>query len=395
MQLRSKAIKSESNGTLATQELGVGEARKVFHLLTEGLYKDPIGSIIRELVSNAVDSHTDASTDRAIDVQLPSDFDPQFSVRDYGVSMSPEQIDAVYRNLTASTKDDRDDVIGAFGIGSKTPLAYTDSFSITTFLDGVKRSYSVYMEQGDIPSIDLMFEGKTDEDNGVLVSVPVLSSDIYVWRRSANSQLAFMTADLNVYSNGSAFEFQKFEGARTVGDVEIGGHPSLPSGFYVVQGGVGYRLDNNFTDNLTDADEDVREFMDTVHDIAALRFNIGEIDVASTRENIKYTKRTLNNIRDKIASAVEEVKKSLDSGQFDFGDAELHAEEWCSMYIDGPDVGASWDRFELEQDEAEIQAKGLDESGNLELKVSVGPVKGSVLISKEMWKAIGEKFENE
>jgi len=76
-----------------------------------------------------------------------------------------------------------------------------------------------------------------------------------------------------------------------------------------------------------------------------------------------------------------------------FQEAELKAEEWCSMYIDGPDVGASWDRFELEQDEAGIHAKGVDERGELEIKVNVGPVKGSVYISKEMWEDIGKKFK--
>lgn len=31
--------------------------------------------------------------------------------------------------------------------------------------------------------------------------------------------------------------------------------------------------------------------------------------------------------------------------QEDIDRAEVHAEEWAHMYIDGPDVGASWDPF--------------------------------------------------
>lgn len=58
---------------------------KAFRVLSSGLYKDKIGSIVREISFNAKDAHVDAGKpDVEFYVHLPDDFEPYFAVRDYG-----------------------------------------------------------------------------------------------------------------------------------------------------------------------------------------------------------------------------------------------------------------------------------------------------------------------
>ena len=70
---------------------------KAFRVLSDNMYQDKIGSIVRELSCNAADSHTMAkNTDRAITIHVPDQFEPWFTVRDYGVGLSPESITNVF-----------------------------------------------------------------------------------------------------------------------------------------------------------------------------------------------------------------------------------------------------------------------------------------------------------
>lgn len=144
---------------------------------------------------------------------------------------------------------------------------------------------------------------------------------------------------------------------------------------------------------------DDAEIIRLIHDAITAAYEAGESKqnerLMSRLEDVRFNAKAARYCAAVIWGRYNDFDRVKNVPPEDFGDAEIKAEEWCHMYIDGPDVGVSWDRFELEQDEAGIQAKEVDESGKLELKVNVGPAKGSVFISKEMWEAIGEKFENE
>jgi len=152
---------------------------KAFKILIDGLYSNKIKAVIRELWTNAYDSHSDAGNlDQPFNCTLPSQLEPHFSVRDFGVSMTHDTIMNLYTQLFNSTKTESNSVVGEKGLGSKSPFAYTDSFSVISYLDGVKRSYTAYIAEKGIPFIALMAEEETDEPNGLEVSFPVETKDI-------------------------------------------------------------------------------------------------------------------------------------------------------------------------------------------------------------------------
>lgn len=201
-------------------EMAVANIAKIFDMLATGLYSNVPQSIVREIWSNARDAHVDAGClDRPFAVTFPSRFNPIFRVRDYGISMSHEQIMGMYTNLGESTKEASDDGVGKFGIGSKSPFAYTDNFTVATYRDGVVRHYSVIKEpfytvyvegetvtvdkdakelEGErqfdkldllvnyIPAVYLMGQEKTEEENGVEVQFAIQANDIDDFRRAAH-----------------------------------------------------------------------------------------------------------------------------------------------------------------------------------------------------------------
>lgn len=159
---------------------------KIFRLLIDGLYADKIQSVTREIWSNALDSHQQAGyPERPFDVSFPSVFDPTFRVRDFGVSLTHEQIMHMYTDLGHSTKEDTNDAVGKFGIGSKSPFAYTDNFTVTAVLDGEKRMYSAIIGSDGVPAIHLMGTIPTDEENGIEVAFPVEKDDVRAFRNAA------------------------------------------------------------------------------------------------------------------------------------------------------------------------------------------------------------------
>ena len=84
-------------------------------------YSDPVGSIVREIASNAYDAHIEANVDKDIKVEIIDENDllgtsSVLSIRDYGEGMSPDIIKNIYSKFGKSTKRDRNDAIGAFGL---------------------------------------------------------------------------------------------------------------------------------------------------------------------------------------------------------------------------------------------------------------------------------------
>lgn len=173
----------------------------IFRIVTKGLYIRPIEAIVREICTNALDGHIAAGkADAPFDVTLPSTMSPYFIVRDYGISMDNETVFNVYAVLGESTKNETSNSIGGWGVGGKSPAAYTDTFFITTYKDGVRRIYQSSCLQNSSP-LELLLEGATEEKDGVEVKIPVKTEDFQRFINAAETQLSPFDVKPNIISD--------------------------------------------------------------------------------------------------------------------------------------------------------------------------------------------------
>jgi DNA topoisomerase VI subunit B len=110
---------------------------------------------------------------------LPTPLDPKFVVGDFGVGLSEEQVYSVYTTYFESTKTENNDVIGALGLGSKTPFSYTGSFSITARKDGVEAVFTASIGESGEPEVVKLYSRPWTGSNGVKITVDVSNHDIY------------------------------------------------------------------------------------------------------------------------------------------------------------------------------------------------------------------------
>lgn len=175
MKLIDKVNVHETFGSgvgLESSRYAIDMTSKVFRMMIDDIYTDKVTAVMRELSANAYDAHVEAGNlDVPFDVHLPTDLEPWFSVRDYGVSMDHETVMHVFTTLGRSTKTDSDEVIGAFGVGSKVGFAVADSFDVVAYLDGEERKYVTTLDVEGIPTMTHLYSAPTDEPNGIMVRI--------------------------------------------------------------------------------------------------------------------------------------------------------------------------------------------------------------------------------
>jgi histidine kinase/DNA gyrase B/HSP90-like ATPase len=147
----------------------------LMRILSEGLYSDPIGSTIREWVSNSLDSHIEAGVNEPVIVEIVQDknWAWKFRTTDFGVGISPERQENVISKYAASTKRQSTTMLGAFGLGLKAGLAYADSFTYITRFDGTEYMYIMYKGEFGKTKIDKLYEKPTSEKNGTTFEIQI------------------------------------------------------------------------------------------------------------------------------------------------------------------------------------------------------------------------------
>jgi len=284
----------------------ITEDAKIFHMLISGLYENKPQSITREIWSNARDAHVEAGTpDRAFDVTFPSVFDPTFRVRDYGPGMSHDIIMNLYTNLGKSTKEDSNDGVGKFGIGSKSPFSYTDTFSVVSYDGTNARYYTAIIENGGIPSMNMMAEQPSDQEPGIEVSFPVDTGDVRAFRRAAQRVSYGFDVKPNVVNSDD------FEGWVDLPVVTEGDGWKLLNGAlegyggtaYAKMGCVLYPINVEALDHLSS--DEVAFLQSTV----VIEFPIGDLEITPSRESLSYGRNepTADSITKRVRTIVSEV----------------------------------------------------------------------------------------
>jgi len=165
-------------GIEETRQFTIKASGKAFRTLISGIYADKVLAPARELMTNAYDSHIAAGKPSTpFLVHVPTSGVPEFRVRDYGVGMSHDQVMNGFSTLFESTKDQSNTEVGMLGLGSKSPFAYTDAFTLTCFDGYARRIYSAHLVD-DIPSISLIANETYAAPTGVEVKFGVEVKDV-------------------------------------------------------------------------------------------------------------------------------------------------------------------------------------------------------------------------
>jgi hypothetical protein len=302
-------------------EFRIRNSAKAFNILSSGLYANKIKAIIRELSCNAIDSHTAAGkADVPYDVHLPNTLEPWFSIRDYGTGLNHEQVKNIYTTYFESTKTTSNEFIGALGLGSKSPFAYTDNFTVTAIQDNEKRIYSAFINDQGVPSIALMMEETTDEPNGVEVKFGVEERyDFYKFEEEARSVYKWFK-QRPVVSGVSSFQFTEIEYES---ENIIPGVHSTTRGYrsMAVMGNIAYPID------IPNVEKNLGELRTLLDCNLVMEFAIGELDFQASREGLSYIPQTIASIKrkleavnavlaDKIAEEADLIKNNWDRAVF-------------------------------------------------------------------------------
>lgn len=170
---------STNNQNSSSYDFNIGDVGTIIEILRNRLYSNPIQTLTQEYLCNARDSHREAGkSDTPIKVTLPTKLESCLKVRDFGVGLSKDRVCDVFVKYGKSTKRIDNVQTGGFGLGAKSAWAYTDSFVVVSYYNGICSTYVAHTGKSSNGTFELINEVETDEPNGVEVQIPIKESDI-------------------------------------------------------------------------------------------------------------------------------------------------------------------------------------------------------------------------
>lgn len=287
-------------GNFETSAFGMEASAHAFDIIADKIYTHKVRAVIREISCNAHDAHVEAGNPDPFDVHIPTQLEPWFSVRDYGVGLSDDDVRFVFCNTFKSTKQNTNSQIGCLGLGSKSPFCLADSFTVKSWHRGVCRTYSCYRDDQRKPNVALLTELPSDAPNGIEVSLSIedkateFESDaieVYrYWDYTPNINNKLVIAECQEARERYIFKGDDFGLTSSYGSMKA------------IMGNVAYDI----PDELDQFDTD-----------GYLRFNLGEVSFDAGRESLSLDDRTKQAIKDKFktvkakiaATAVDQIKE--------------------------------------------------------------------------------------
>jgi len=297
----------------------------MFDNLINGIYSNKMGAGIREYATNARDGHARrGNLDTPFDIGLPTRNNPIFEVRDYGSSLTHDEVFGIFTVLGESTKRDTNDETGCLGVGSKSAFAYTNTFNVTCWLNGEERNYVCYIGEHGKPKTSLLSTVKSKTEQGMRVSYAVKLEDVNSFNQEAIKQLRGFDPQPTVTRHTETYVPLDESRLMLQGDgwkiytPEKGTYYGYNSGKpMALQGSVAYPIDisnQSLKTKLNSYDRPMRNQIEKLLGATdcIIKFNIGEISVTTNREELQYTDTTCDNILRKSEEVVNKVKTDLD-----------------------------------------------------------------------------------
>lgn len=297
-------------GTIIGDSAAMGiDSNSIEHIMgvLTNLYRNAKRAVAREYATNAVDAHIEAGVNRAIEVNLPSPYDPQFEVRDYGIGLSTDELLRVYSQYGASTKRETDLQTGMLGLGSKSALAYAKQFTVISRKNGVLTQALIFLNNRGAGEITIVDTRSTDEPNGTTIRVPIEQNDVIKFCEQAYD--VYSTFDKGTILVDGELPDSIWDDGRSVVQGENfivkpaenrNYYSSAPTELFVVQGNVAYPVTESEFAFQKFVPKNVRIF---------IRVPIGTLQFTPAREDVYYTEHS----KQELSKVIKSFRKELDA----------------------------------------------------------------------------------
>ncbi|MEG0868855.1 MAG: hypothetical protein RSD49_06785 [Hafnia sp.] len=332
MQIKSKVNDVQLGNIGEGKAYGFEDVAMAAHVLSSNIYTYTRRqeAVLRELTTNAEDSHKDAGkANQPIHVHLPTHAEPYLIVEDFGVGLFVHEVEVLMGTYFKSLSSSRKNNNGFFGVGSKSPFAYSSMFTVEAFKDGQHCLCQCYKDEEDRPRISRLKVGTTDRQNGLIMTVPVESEDIDTFfneaiklyqhtasvpvfsGKDATAEILALKAETqkNVTMSGKGWSYTRITRSEQTHFNAAYNHKNYNS---LVIGGVSYPLDFEAMEKSN---------YNTLSDIklATMCGLVLELDIGKTpvnldtgREVLQYTEVTCRAIEKSIRAIVVHIRKKFD-----------------------------------------------------------------------------------
>ncbi|QIG75692.1 rIIA protector from prophage-induced early lysis protein [Rhizobium phage RHph_Y2_17_1] len=293
------------------RSFGMADSPEFFGVLSTALYRDGMRAMIREVICNGWDSHIKAGrTDKHVEITLTDD---EIIFKDFGHGIPDELIVPVYCVYGASTKVKDENQTGGFGLGSKSPFAYTDHFTVDSRHAGLRNVYALSKGGASTegrPEVRPMVENLPTDESGITVTIPLRNKeDRYELQRHIR-EVAYQGGML-VKLNGAEQERVDYQPARNQGFCAIrdrfgGMHESA---VYLLYGTVLYPVTTTDREIYMAAKEASELIGDDFKLILIARPNT--IGVTPSRESLNYTELTMATVLTLLKRATKAIKSAM------------------------------------------------------------------------------------
>lgn len=292
-----------------TEAFGVTNDPVLMGMLSTGLYQKPMRTMIQENLFNAWDAHRMGKClDTPIDVYLNDT--SGLIIRDYGPGIHKKEIHPIYCIYGNSTKRQNDELTGGFGLGSKSPYAYTDSFTVTSHHDGRKGMYimnRVSEKNSGGPGRTILFEDIPTEETGLIVTIPLKNeSDLFRAYEYIKDVLYLSGIKARIHFQNKEPELIESE-AIAPGEWIVAENQSRGD-LYAVYGGVRYELieDEAYSEEYQFVKKMAR-MLGTMY----IGFKPSTLTPLPSREGLNLNERTVETIKNQFEVMEEHFRELL------------------------------------------------------------------------------------
>lgn len=326
MKLHNESAVLESSGLTEQKSFAVNtHSAKLFDILQNSMYTDKVLAPVREYLCNALDAHTQIGNTAPFDVYLPNTNVPEWVVRDYGPGLSHHDVMHLFTTYLQSTKDDSNNLIGGFGLGSKSAFAYTDQFIVVSYFNGVATRYVCFIDDERMPAVSVVDKQETIEPNGLMIRIPVHHEQFSNFYTRTKTILSFFPEG-SYNTIGLKVEPYKPDAIKPGLWFKHDVNKYNGEGYaYVLMGHVLYAIPPKFAGENTFLKTVTAKRTETI-----LLANIGDCSLNPSRETLSLDKKTVqwlnNTCENHYTSLTTEAAATLNTAKniFEYGRMALH-----------------------------------------------------------------------